>query len=172
MLPLIELAVIKRIARYILIYIFVLLIIFSGNGLASSSAIKTFTVEIKEWLVLEINTGIQVVAERGSGSLTAVAEVKMGQPVMIKALLSAGHNRTVVLRGKLQALNREGINQAQKLFWSGNGDLSGSGLIYLNKETTFAVWRGQGYRAGSLNFYSSEETDGEIYLGVFYLSAI
>ncbi len=147
-------------------------IILAGGVFADTSVSGTFSVELREWLVLEINTGIQTGADRGSGSVSVVAEIKKGQPVIIRALLSAGRSRTVILKGKIQKVQQDVNNQSQGLFWSGEGDLSGKGVVHFNQETTFAVWIGQGYKAGSLNFYSSGEGNEENYIAVFYLSAI
>ncbi|MDI6845529.1 MAG: hypothetical protein QME28_05255 [Candidatus Saccharicenans sp.] len=146
--------------------------ILAGSAFADTSVSGTFSVELREWLVLEINSGIQAGADRGSGSVSVMTEIKKGQPVFVRALLSAGHSRMVVLKGRIQKVRQDVNNQSHRLFWSGEGDLSGKGVVHFDQETTFAVWRGQGYKAGSLNFYSSVEGNEEDYLAVFYLSAI
>lgn len=168
--PLIKSEIGRKVGKNIMVFL-VMIMAMTGAVLADTSVNGTFALNLKEWLVLEIQAGGQRVFDRGQGATSIQTEIIPGQPVVVRALLAAGHGRTVVLRGNILSRDQNGVSLAG-LSWSGEGDLSGRGVIALNQVETFAVWSGQGFKSGSLRFENSGEGDHGSYIAVFYLSAI
>jgi len=138
---------------------------------ADSIAVAGFSVELKEWLVLEINSGPARIAARGNNSAFLATEIISGQPVEIRALLSVASGRTVTLRGTIFAQNQTGSDQPQ-IEWIGDGDVSGRGQVTLNQETIFATWQGSGLKNGSIVFYNKDKNTGSNWKASFVLSSI
>ncbi|MGQ9579249.1 MAG: hypothetical protein ACUVWQ_11585 [Candidatus Aminicenantales bacterium] len=156
----------------IFISIIITLLVFQSRMLRGDSQSNgTFSVELKEWLILEIDSAGNQIIDRGQKTASLQAEITVGQPIIVRALISAGHLKTVVLKGRVHSdnLDEEGV---KFLLWSGQGDLDGGGLITLNHEETFITWQGQGLKTGILFFENQGESKNHNYHAVFYLSAI
>ncbi|MDD8019748.1 MAG: hypothetical protein PHU81_00985 [Acidobacteriota bacterium] len=138
---------------------------------AGSSTIARFSVEIKEWLVLEINSGAENLSDYGNSEAAVSTCIIVGQPVYIKALLSAGNEKTVSLKGSIYPESHARQNETV-LYWVGGADLSGAGAVSLQEEVTFAIWKGQGLKNGTLIFWDSGQSGETKYRAVFSISAI
>ncbi|MBC7361637.1 MAG: hypothetical protein H5U06_05055 [Candidatus Aminicenantes bacterium] len=148
-----------------------ILSVFSGL-MADSTATASFSVELKEWLVLEINSGASKMEGRGNNSAFLTTDIVSGEPVEIRALLSVAPGRTVTLRGTIFTQNPTGSDQPQIIEWIGQGDLSGRGQVRLNQETIFATWQGSGLKNGSIVFYNKDKNTGSNWKASFVLSSI
>lgn len=137
--------------------------------LAEATASGTFSLTLKEWLVLEINTGITSKAEAGRGRLVMDTEITTGQIIEIKAILSAGHHRMSVLKAIVFSSED---NFSEVFQWIGMGDVSGSGFLKTNQEFVLAAWQDQGTRDGKLILLSSEGQDVKTYRVAFVLSSL
>ncbi len=137
--------------------------------LAETTVSSRFSLNLQEWLVLEIGQRALPGAGAGNQDLTLETEITSGQSIQVKALLSAGIHKTVVLKGTVYS--RED-NSSEVLQWIGEGDLSGAGFIKTGQETVLAVWRGQGLKSGKLLFFNSEGENGKAYRAVFVLSSL
>ena len=137
--------------------------------LAETTVSSRFSLNLQEWLVLEIGQRALSGAGAGNQDLTMETEITTGQSIQVKALLSAGIHKTIVLKGTVYS--RED-NYSEVLQWIGEGDLSGSGFIKTGQETVLAVWRGQGLKSGKLMFFNPEGENGKAYRAVFVLSSL
>ncbi|MGB9835387.1 MAG: hypothetical protein ACPLRX_01450 [Candidatus Saccharicenans sp.] len=117
-------------------------------GLADTSARAHFSVEIKEWLVLELSTPGMTVSRTDSNQAAVVTEVEAGQPVEIKALLSMAPGKDVLLKGIIYGAETD--SQDELLQWTGEGEINGLGWLRLNQEFTIAAWAGPGLKQGRL----------------------
>lgn len=144
-----------------------------GYVLADSSTHASFSVEIKEWLVLQVTTPGVFQTRTGNEQTLVLSEVVSGQPVEIKALLSVASGKTVVLKGMIVA-RESGVSESEILEWTGSGDLSGHGLVTLNQETVFAAWAERGMKEGSLIFKrpGGREDAQERWQAIFVLTSL
>jgi len=141
--------------------------------MADATATASFSVELKEWLVLEINSGAARIESHGNSSAFLTTEIVSGQPVEIRALLSVAPGRTVTLRGTIFAQNPTASDQPQpQIEWIGEGDVSGRGQVRLNQEIILATWQGSGLKNGSIVFYNKDKNTGSNWKASFVLSSI
>jgi len=141
--------------------------------IADATATASFSVELKEWLVLEINSGAARIESHGNSSAFLTTEIVSGQPVEIRALLSVAPGRTVTLRGTIFAQNPTASDQPQpQIEWIGEGDVSGRGQVRLNQETILATWQGSGLKKGSIVFYDIDKNNDSGWMASFVLSSI
>lgn len=138
---------------------------------ADTSARATFSLELKEWLVLEIKSASGGFSDTGNLQALGQTEIVSGQPVQVRALLSVSGNKTIVLKGIVYSEGEMPENQAT-LIWRGQGDLQGEGLVICGLENTFAVWKRNGLKSGSLIFLEPEKNSGHNYKVSFTLSAM
>lgn len=138
---------------------------------ADTSARATFSLDLKEWLVLEIKSASGGFSDTGNLQALGQTEVVSGQPVQVRALLSVSENKTIALKGIVYSEGKEPENQSI-LMWRGQGDLQGEGLLITGQENTFAVWQGNGLKTGSLIFLEREDDFGHTYKVSFALSAM
>jgi|GEM_PF-2476570 len=121
---------------------------------ADATLASGFSLEIKEWLILEIDSGAQKMAARGNDNTSLIAEIISGRPVEIRAMISVEREKTVVLRGTVLA-NVENALEESQIEWVGQGEIRGKGQVRLNQETVFGIWQGSGTRRGRIIFYES-----------------
>ncbi|MGB9907173.1 MAG: hypothetical protein ACPLRR_07300 [Candidatus Saccharicenans sp.] len=138
---------------------------------ADTSARNTFSVELKEWLVLEIRSGLNILADIGNFQASGETEFVSGQSLEIRALLSVREGKRVALKGIIYRAGAESEEHAV-LHWYGLGDLKGEGMIRPGQEGTFAVWEEAGWKSGSLIFEETEQLPGAVYRAIFTISAI
>jgi hypothetical protein len=150
-----------------------LLIIFSVFSWlrADATVAGGFSLEIKEWLILEIDPGAQKMASRGNDNTSLMAEITSGRPVEIRALVSIEREKTAVLRSTVLA-NVENALEESQVEWVGQGDIRGQGQMRLNQETVLAIWQGPGIRKGSIVFYESERDVNRTWKAIFTLSSL
>lgn len=137
---------------------------------ADTSARATFSLELKEWLVLEIKSASGAFSDTGNFQALGQAEVVLGQPVQVRALLSVSEGDTIALKGVVYS--EEGPENQSLLIWRGQGDIPGEGLVLTGRENTFAVWQGHGLKTGSLVFLDPEDNSGHVLKVRFTLSAM
>lgn len=138
---------------------------------ADTSTRTTFSLELKEWLVLEIRSASSGFSEIGNLQALGQAEIVLGQPVQVRALLSVSEGDTIALKGVIYSEEEEPENQSI-LIWRGQGDIPGEGLVLVGQENTFAVWQGHGLKIGSLVFLDREGNSGHVFKARFTLSAM
>jgi len=138
---------------------------------ADTSTRATFSLELKEWLVLEIRSASGAFSDTGNLQALGQAEIVLGQPVQVRALLSVSEGDTIALKGIIYSEEEEPDNQSI-LIWRGQGDIPGEGLVLVGQENTFAVWEGHGFKTGSLVFLDPEGSSGHTYKARFILSAM
>lgn len=138
---------------------------------ADTSVSSSFSLELKEWLVFEIRSGLYNLSDTGNFQASGEIKIVPGQPLEFRLLLSVSRSRSVVLKG---VLYREGteIGTDSVLYWRGGGDLPGEGMLSTGQETTFAVWKDAGWKYGLLIFEEKEKSSDSIYRAVFTISAI
>lgn len=157
--------------KFFLVILFSLSIGLFARLQADTSALTSFSLELKEWLVLEVRSTSGGFSNTGNFQALGQMEIIPGQPVQLRALLSVGEGKTISLRGVVYFDGGESENQSI-LIWRGQGDLQGEGLVHPGQESTFAVWQGNGLKTGSLVFLEAGNNSGAIYKAVFTLSAI
>lgn len=138
---------------------------------ADTSARATFSLELKEWLVLEIKSASGSFSDTGNFQALGQVEIMSGQPVQVRAILSVSDGETIALKGVLYS-EEETPGEQTMLIWRGQGDIQGEGLVLSGQESTFAVWQGNGLKNGSLIFLDPEDNSGHIYKARFTLSAM
>ncbi len=138
---------------------------------ADTSARTSFSIELKEWLVLEIKSGLAVFSDTGNLRALGQTEIICGQPLQVRALLSVNEGDTVALKG---IIFKDGEKQSDQsvLIWQGQGDLQGQGPVLTGQENVFALWRGSGIKTGSLVFLDPENNRVNGYKALFTLSSI
>ncbi|RFT15715.1 MAG: hypothetical protein OP8BY_0090 [Candidatus Saccharicenans subterraneus] len=137
---------------------------------ADTSTRATFSLELKEWLVLEIKSAHDGFSDTGNLQALGQAEVVLGQPVQVRALLSVSEGDTIALKGVIYS-EEEPENQSL-LIWRGQGDIQGEGLVLVGQENIYAVWQGNGLKTGSLVFLDREGNSGHVFKARFTLSAL
>ncbi|MCR4395117.1 MAG: hypothetical protein NUW07_00105 [Candidatus Saccharicenans sp.] len=138
---------------------------------ADTSARSTFSVELKEWLVLEMRSGANRLSDTGNFQASGETEFVSGQALEIRALLSVSEGKRVALKGIIYRAGAEPEDHSV-LHWYGLGDLQGEGMISPGQEGTFAVWEAGGWRSGSLVFEETEQLQSSVYRAIFIVSAI
>ncbi|MBC7349147.1 MAG: hypothetical protein H5U05_04150 [Candidatus Aminicenantes bacterium] len=140
---------------------------------ADTSAGSTFSVELKEWLVLEIRSGLNHLSDSGNVQASGETEIVPGEPLEVRVLLSVSERKSVALKGIIYRTGAE-LNDQSVLKWYGSGDLLGEGRLSPGQVSTFAVWQGTGWKSGSLVFEEekTEESPESVYRAVFTMSAI
>ncbi|HAR36544.1 MAG TPA: hypothetical protein DCR87_06545 [Acidobacteria bacterium] len=140
---------------------------------ADTSARSAFSVELKEWLVLEIRSGLNNLSDTGNFQASGETEIIPGRPLEVRVLLSVSERKSVALKGIIYRIGT-GQDALSVLHWHGAGDLQGEGMIIPGQETTFAVWENAGWKNGSLVFEEekTEESPDSVYRAVFTISAI
>lgn len=138
---------------------------------ADTSTRATFSLDLKEWLVLEIKSASGGFSDTGNLQALGQTEVVSGQPVQVRALLSVSNGDTIALKGVIYS-EEETPGKQTMLIWRGQGDIQGEGLLLTGQENTFAVWQGNGLKTGSLVILDPEDNSGHIYKARFTLSAM
>lgn len=138
---------------------------------ADTSARASFSIELKEWLVLEIKSGSDGFSDTGNEQALGQTEILCGQPLQVRVLLSMSEGKTVALKGIIYK-EGEGRFDRSVLVWRGQGDLQGEGRVLTGQESVFAVWQGSGLKTGSLVFLDPENIQSQRYKALFTLSAI
>lgn len=138
---------------------------------ADTSARASFSIELKEWLVLEIKSGSDGFSDTGNEQALGQTEILCGRPLQVRVLLSMSEGKTVALKG---IVYQEGESRFDRsvLVWRGQGDLQGEGLVLTGQESVFAVWQGSGLKTGSLIFLDPENNQKNGLKAMFTLSAM
>lgn len=137
---------------------------------ADTSVATTFSLELKEWLVLEIKSASGGFSNTGNSQALGQTLIVSGQPLELRILLSVNDGKTVSLKGIIYP-EEETLNNQPVLIWHGQGDIQGGGQVLYGQENTFAVWRGSGLKTGSLVFLEPGNNSGSVYKAVFTLSS-
>jgi hypothetical protein len=150
-----------------------LILLLGVAGLAQNTANLRISVEVKEWLVLQIGAPGFNDLKSGQEQAVVITDVIAGQPVEVKALLSVAAGKTVLLKGTIFGSGQNSSGN-DILAWSGEGELNGQGLVRLNQEFTFATWSGPGFKEGRLVFKRPEPTSSapERWQAVFLLVSL
>ncbi|MCX8160713.1 MAG: hypothetical protein N3G18_07260 [Candidatus Saccharicenans sp.] len=138
---------------------------------ADTSASATFSIELKEWLVLEIKSAASGFSDTGNFQAQGQTQIISGQPLQVRVLLSVVDSKSVALKGIIYP-EEEQTSSQRALIWRGQGDIQGQGLALTGQENTFAVWQGAGLKTGSLVFLEPADNSDSVYKAVFTLSAI
>jgi hypothetical protein len=138
-----------------------------------------FTVDLKEWFVLEVSTDSETLASYGNSMADVASTLRLEEnPVQIRAHVSVARGRTVELR--VQALGdlispQGNTLPVSQIAWRGSGNGFFSGSLSNSEPVVIARWVGSGLRQGSVQYYA---TNGGAHIGdlkqkvVYSLSAI
>jgi len=138
------------------------LAILTGTGLAMSSATDSstmsFSVDLKEWFVLEVQTPEAVLKSDGANGANLTATMSPdGIPALVKALTVVASNQAVELRvqvfGDLVGPSGETLPLSE-VAWEGAGDGFLSGQFTSMGSGVLARWTGPGFHEGSVRYYS------------------
>ena len=140
---------------------------------ADTSARSTFSVELKEWLVLEIRSGLNNLSDTGNFQASGETEIIPGRPLEVRVLLSVSERKSVALKGIIYRMGAK-LNDQSVIKWHGLGDLLGEGRLSPGQVSIFAVWHDSGWKSGSLVFEEevTEKAPDSVYRAVFTISAI
>ena len=153
----------KDIARNTAASLALFLAIVTGTGLAVSpaeteSSTMSFSVNLKEWFVLEVQTPEAVLKSEGEKGANVTATMSAdGIPALVKALTAVAGNQAVELRiqvfGDLVGPSGETLPLSD-VSWEGNGDGFLSGRFTSMGNGVLARWSGPGFHEGSVRYFS------------------
>jgi len=139
-----------------------IIIFFSAPFLVTSvdSQEVSFSVNLKEWLILEVSTPSGVIKGEGTSSARVSSELNINQnPVDIRVLLCVSQNQEVKLRvHALGDLNDSQGNTfpVSKVSWKSTGEGFRNGRLDKDYAQIMGVWRGPGYHRGEVNYYYNQ----------------
>ena len=139
------------------------LLLFPQIGLSQSGNIDFpssagFTIDLKEWFVLEVSTGTEILASQGNSMADTGSIVRLeGHPIQIRAYVSVAPGQSVELR--VQALGdlvgpQGDILPVSAIAFRGSGDGFQSGSLSKSQPALIARWVGAGLRQGTVHYYS------------------
>lgn len=153
--------------------VFILTLIFlpskSFKLLANTEKAVSFSLNLEEWLILEVISDNFQVSDIGHRQAQVETTIIPDQPVFIRAFLAIRPGKKVVLKTILFPLEKTDAESCLQLKWQGEGDLAGGGLINLYESTALATWQNQGLKTGSINFENIYENSLFPLKGVFTL---
>lgn len=139
------------------------LAILTGTSLAmspatSKSSTMSFSVDLKEWFVLEVQTPDAVLESSGAAGANVAATMSPdGIPALVKALTVVANNQAVELRvqvfGDLVGPSGETLPLSE-VAWEGAGDGFQSGQFNSTGNGVLAHWVGPGFHEGSVRYFS------------------
>ena len=152
---------IKDTARYKAASLTLFLAIVAGTAWAVSPAVDeslSFTVNLKEWFVLEVQTSEAKTEASGAKGATVTTTMSPdGIPSRIKALTVVANNQAVELRvqvfGDLVGPLGETLPLSD-VAWEGTGDGFLSGRFNSTGSAVLARWSGPGYHEGSVQYFA------------------
>ena len=116
-----------------------------------------FVVELKEWLILEVNTPDGTYKSQGASERSVATSLNMENNIVkINVLLSIAPNQTVHLR--VRALG-DLVNSKGKIFpvsnvaWRGMGVGFFDGVLDKDESRIMASWKGQGRYHGTVSYH-------------------
>jgi hypothetical protein len=130
-------------------------------GWAVSPAVDdavSFTVNLKEWFVLEVQTSeAKTEASGPTGAMVTTTLSPDGIPARIKALTVVPTTQAVELRvqvfGDLVGPSGETLSLSD-VAWEGAGDGFSSGRFTSTGSAVLARWMGPGFREGTVQYFS------------------
>ena len=141
------------------------LAILTGTSLAMSPATTesspvSFSVNLKEWFILEVQTPEAILKAEGPAGANVTATMSPdGIPALVKALTVVAGNQAVELRvqvfGDLVGPSGETLPLSD-VSWEGSGDGFLSGRFTSIGGGVLARWTGPGYHEGSVRYFSSK----------------
>lgn len=154
------------------------LLLFPLTGLSQSRDFDSpgsagFSVELKEWFVLEISADSEMSASQDNSMATVASELKLEDShVHIRAFVSVVQNQTIELR--VQALgdlidSRGNVFPVAKIALKSAGDGFQSGGLSKSQPTVIARWVGSGFRQGTVQYCA---LDGQAQKGDFAQTVI
>jgi hypothetical protein len=153
----------RDIARYKAASLTLFLAILTGTGWAVSPATSesnamSFTVNLREWFVLEVQTSEANLESSGATGANVTATMSPdGIPARIKALTVVANSRAVELRvqvfGDLVGPSGETLPLSE-VSWAGAGDGFQSGQFTSSGSAVLASWVGPGYHEGTVQYFS------------------
>lgn len=129
--------------------------IFHTQVFAQSDSLG-FSVELREWLILEVSTPSEVLRSEGVSDCSIATTLDMENSVInIRVLLSVAQDQVVLL--KVQALGdltdpQGNIFPASKVAWMSLGDGFVNGVLDKNQSQTMASWTGPGTHQGTVQY--------------------
>lgn len=141
----------------------------SLNLLAETEKTVSLSLKIEEWIVLEITSAGLQATDIGHDQAQVEAIIIPGQPVFVRAFISVGQGKRVILKGTLFSAQKLGSDSNPKLKWQGEGDLIGYGFININEPITFAIWQNNGFKTGAIIFEKIGEGFSLPLKGIFTL---
>jgi len=152
----------KLIKKRLIVYLFVFLtfLLFLKIQLRALSNVKTigFTVELKEWVILEVLTPSQYIKSAGNVSTQTTVSLNMRDNIthIIRVFLSIPRNKTVHLRikahGDLINSNNE-ILPISNIAWHAEGEGFQDGILDKNSPQIMATWNKSGFYQGLVTYY-------------------
>jgi len=138
------------------------LAILSGFGWSQSQPLEdsgsvSFSVVLREWFILEVNSAEDTLRAEGVSGVNLVSTLNTeGRPVRIKAFASVMKNQSYELRAQtLGDLNNpSGENLAiSDVAWEGMGKGFISGRFQSTGSAVLARWTGSGYHEGTIRYF-------------------
>lgn len=137
----------------------------------------SFSVTLREWLVLEVRTPSKILYSKGNSRVSVSSELKMdNNPVDIRVLLCVPRNQEVHLR--VQALGdlrdyKGRTYPISKVGWKSRGEGFRDGKLEKNSPQIMGMWKGPGYHEGTVNYYYFQDPEeGEDYSQTLIYSLI
>jgi hypothetical protein len=129
----------------------------SQPGPSESSSSVAFSVELREWFVLEVSTSSEVVKSEGAAEASVTSSLNLDDNlVQIRAFASVAKNQVVELRvqalGDLMNSHGETL-QASDIAWGGSGDGFLNGCLNKNGSEIMARWVGPGFHQGAVRYF-------------------
>ena len=129
--------------------------IFSSQAFSRSENLG-FSVELRQWLILEVSTPFEELRSEGTSECNIATTLnKKNSVVNIRVLLSVAQNQTVHLR--VQALGdlvdpMGNIFPVSNVAWLSQGDGFVDGVLDKSQSQTMASWIGPGKHQGSVRY--------------------
>ena len=129
----------------------------SQPGPSESSSSVAFSVELREWFVLEVSTPSEVVKSEGASEASVTSALNLEDNlVQIRAFASVAKNQVVELRvqalGDLMGSLRE-IIPISDIAWEGFGEGFLNGCLNKNGSEIMARWVGPGFHQGAVRYF-------------------
>ncbi len=160
------------------------LLLFPLTGLSQSGSMDFphsvgFSVDLKEWFVLEISADSETSTSQGNSMASVSSTLKLeDSPIQIRAFVSVVRNQTIELRVQAQGdlVDSQGnILPVSEIALKSAGDGFHSGSLSKSQPTLIARWVGSGFRQGTVQYYAlnGQPQTGDFRQTVIYsLSAI
>jgi len=148
----------KRLILYLFVFLTFLLSL--KIQLRALSNVKTigFTVELKEWVILEVLTPSQYIKSAGNASAQTTVPLNMEDNTthIIRVFLSIPRDKTVHLRVKAHGdliNSKNEILPISNIAWKAKGEGFNDGILSKNIPKVMATWTRSGIYEGIVNYY-------------------